>query len=235
MKKKTAFVLAIAVAVLSCASYSNATLLGTIESNRAGSDLLGEFPEMYFSISYSLPLPVEPGPFKTGWDSSISLSWNITSEDVGQTFFASADTQENFDAFAFHLTNGINNSLILTDSTISAFPTYAESDLISGIQDGVDFEGYKIDSLALTVNELFLNYNGFRTNYSYDITYTIYGAPIPEPGTVFLLGVGCLVFRRWNGSWNEWRLLKGFWAINPLFRLAKLLGFKIIVLSGIDA
>jgi hypothetical protein len=27
-------------------------------------------------------------------------------------------------------------------------------------------------------------------------------AIIPEPGTVFLLGVGCLVFRRWNGSWN---------------------------------
>jgi hypothetical protein len=38
-----------------------------------------------------------------------------------------------------------------------------------------------------------------------------------------------------KGGRSEWRLLKGFWAINPLFRLAKLLGFKIIVLSGIDA
>ena len=199
MKKKTAFVLAIAVVVLSCAGYSSATVLGTIEYNRAGSDL-GEFSEMNFSICYPLPLPTEPGPVNVGWDRSISLSWNVTPDDVGKTLFASADTHQNFDVFTFPLTNGINNSLILTDCTVSIFPTYAESTLINGIQDGVDFEGYTIDGIALTVNELFLDYNGFLTNYSYDITYTINGEmiAIPEPGMVLLLGLGglCLLTRR---------------------------------------
>ena len=194
MKKKTIFVLAMVVAVLSCVGNSSATVLGTIESNRTGSDL-GDFCGVNFSMCY----PLQAGGLG-GYDWSISLSWNVTPDDVGKTFFASADTHENFDTFTYLLTNGINNLLILTDGTVSIFPTYAESTLISGIQDGVDFEGYTIDNIALTVNELFLNYNGFLTNYSYDITYTINGAmiAIPEPGTVLLLALGglCLLTRR---------------------------------------
>ena len=61
MKKETVFVLAMAVIVLSCAGYSNATVLGTIESNRAGSSL-GTPPEMILSICYPLtPLIIPQG------------------------------------------------------------------------------------------------------------------------------------------------------------------------------
>lgn len=186
MEKKTAFVLVIAAMILFCAGYSNAIELGTIEYNRAGRSL-GEISEMRFSICYPLPLPAEPSPVNLGWDWSISLSWqDISDDDVGKTFFASADTHQNFDVFTFPLTNGVNNSLILMDGTVSKFLTYAESALISGIQDGVDFEGYTIDSIAMTVNELFLDNNG---DYSYDITYTIYGEAIadPEPATYNLI------------------------------------------------
>ena len=41
------------VLVFCCAGYCNATVLGTIESNRAGSSL-GTPPEMIFSICYRL-------------------------------------------------------------------------------------------------------------------------------------------------------------------------------------
>ena len=68
MRKETVFVLAIAVVVLSCAGYSNATVLGTIESTRAGSGL-GEFSEMNFSMYY----PLLAGGLG-GYDWSISLS-----------------------------------------------------------------------------------------------------------------------------------------------------------------
>ena len=195
MKKKTVFVLVITVGVLSFAGYSDAAVLGTIESNGAGSGL-GEFSEMNFSISYPLP----------GDRDSTSLSWDVSTDDVGGTFFASADTHENFDVFTYFLTNGINNLLFLTD--ISSLMTDLdwpgaewEGSLVSGIQDGVDFEGYTIDNISLTVHELFLGYDadvikGGRTDYNYDITYTIYGEVVPEPATVFLLGLGAVVLRR---------------------------------------
>ena len=195
MKKKPTFILSIAVMLLCFAGYSNATVVGTIEYSRAGSGL-GEFSEMNFSICYPLP----------GDYDSISFSWNVTTDDIGETFFASMDTHQNFDNFIYLLTNGVNNLLFLVD--IGSLMTSNdwlgaewESVLISGIQEGVDFKGYDIDSIGLTVNELFLDYDadaikGGLTNFSYDITYTINGEAVPEPLTVILLGLGGLLIRK---------------------------------------
>ncbi len=76
MRKKTVFVLSMLAVVLFCVGYSNAAVLGTIEYNRAGSDL-GEFTEMNFSICY----PLLAGGLG-GYDWSISLSWDgVTPDD----------------------------------------------------------------------------------------------------------------------------------------------------------
>lgn len=202
MKKRTAFVLAMVAMVLSCAGDSNAIVLGTID-RRAGSAASGKLTETFLSISYPLP-----GDFE-----SISLSWNITEADVGETLFASADTHPNFDTFTRILTNGVDNLLFLIDIGIlhiidNDWPgAEVESSLINGIQGEVDFEGYMIDNISLTVNELFLDYDHSHTlvgpdgmtHYAYDITYTINGMETisnPEPATVMFLGLGCLAFRK---------------------------------------
>ena len=204
MKKKTVFVLVIGAMILG-AGYSSAAVLGTIEYNRAGSGF-GAYPEATFSISYPLP-----GDWR-----SILLSWDVTADDVGETFLASADTHENFDIFTYFLTNGIDNGLFLSSNydmflaniaTGLPEPVECESTVINGVQDEVDFAGYIIDSVTLTVNKLFLDSyvesgigGGFGSaDYSYDITYTINGAEAianPEPATVFLLGLGGFFLRR---------------------------------------
>ncbi len=231
MKKEIAFVLAMVIVVLSCAGYSNAAVLGTIEYNYSGRVhgpiVSGELSELIFSIGY-------PRPAQFGSDFSRSLSWNFTPDDVGKTFFASADTHGNFNDFVSLLTNGVDDHLALRapkDSGaplsvyVPVFATYESEvidifigspvdfkgytiDSIAGIfpppiikLGPVDFEGYAIDSIAVTVNELFMNFHeaslvGSYTDTSCDITYTIYGALIPEPATVLLLGIGAVLLRR---------------------------------------
>ena len=209
MNMKTVFALVIAAMVLFCPGYSNAAVLGTIEyikhDGHAFGSLLGEFSGINFTMVYPLYVP-SGRP-----DMTISLSWDgVTPDDVGRTLYASADTHPNFGIFTLLLTNGVDNSLLLDDghtmytaslssitSTVSDVFQESERTLIDGIQDGVDFEGYTIDSIALTVNEFrlidldpFTKHNSHT--FDYDVTYTIYGSEmaVPEPVTLVMLSLG---------------------------------------------
>ncbi len=214
MKIRTAFVLVIAAVVLSIVGYSNAAVLGTIEHKGIGSGL-GEFSEITFTLSY-------PQPAEAGADLSSSLIWDpITADDVSKTTLATSETHQNFDTVLAYLTNGIDDILFVIDShtllvgsmlgdpplVLGADPsTQFESALINGSQDGVDFEGYTIDSIALTINALSFDYDadgikGGQTSFSYDATYTIYGEAVPEPAALSLLVLGGLgLLRRRSGQ-----------------------------------
>jgi len=213
MEKKMVFVLVVAVMVLSCAGYSNATVLGTIEAENSGF-VRGFVDNLDVGLGYpySHVMQADETP---QYD---KISWNVTGADVGSTFEITAETSPYFYNFVDKLTNGIDEVLstipgsspflIKSDVRQEGLPlSVLESELIDGIGEGVDFEGYTIDSIAMTINSLNLNTTMVivreteisLTNYSYDITYTINGAEMianPEPATVMLLGLGCLVFRR---------------------------------------
>ncbi len=202
MKMRIRFLLVSAAMVLSCVEYSSATVLGTVDCSRTGS-YLGYFSEIEFSIGYPIEIWVDETDLTIDF-SNQALSWNVTEGDVGKTLWATSQTHTTFNGFVSFLTNGNDDTMSLVDSvgtTPPGFPinTMYESEYINGIQGGVDFKGYTIDSIALTINELVLSYDAdaiISGHYSYDITYTIYGEAVPEPITVLLFGLGALAMRR---------------------------------------
>ncbi|RKY11332.1 MAG: hypothetical protein DRP65_04540 [Planctomycetota bacterium] len=174
----------VVIAFSFCIDFSDAAVLGTIESN-SESIITHDFSSITLGIGYTEPFPDGPG-----WDMSVPILWDVVPDDIGETFIATTDTHTTFNDFALLLTNGVDDLLILTSGTLDE-----ESALINGIQNGVDLNGYIIESIGLTVNVLEVQpdqvHQGFA-DWSYNITYTFNGTPIPEPISICLFGLGGL-------------------------------------------
>jgi hypothetical protein len=122
--------------------------------------------------------------------------------DIGLTVSISHDTSNEFDFYASLFTNGTDDRW-LWFNTVKSGHSFPESEFLVKLIDSPysDLYGYTIDHIDLTVNNIILSSpgsnpggGGIWTDFSYDVTYTIYGTP--EPATILLLAAGGLILRR---------------------------------------
>ena len=147
--------------------------------------------------------------------SSVEFSWNdhwwtklldwgvVTPSDVGKTFTQSAVTSPDFDFFSSMLTSGTDDILYVqlrfpngSSAGTGAPESYWLNKFIQ--TETVDFYGWQVTEINLTVNSLTIdtpgsnpNGDGIWTDCVYDVTFSIYG--IPEPSTLLLLGLGAVM------------------------------------------
>lgn len=138
---------------------------------------------------------------------SVFNNFYIDQNTPDQTLISSAMNDPAFDLFTSYMTNGQNDIMRLTFSepTGSSFGGVdLESAVFSGSQyrlNGIDFEGWEIDSYELRV----LNVQSipFTSVLSYSAEFVVNGHMVPEPisSVLMLIGGGAMALRRkWNKS-----------------------------------
>ena len=114
----------------------------------------------------------------------------LSTNDAGRTFFANTLNEPAFSGFVAGLTDGSNDIIRLQVPGIWYVPT--EQRFLGRSSLSPDLTGYNITQIGFRVNNFYDWYDSseernFRTlNYSLDF----YGAPVPEPSTWALLGLG---------------------------------------------
>ena len=120
---------------------------------------------------------------------SIYRDLHLTEDDVGKTFIIySFDNYPGFVTFVDNLTNGVNNHLQngYTFCDLGGGLRFggSESELFGDLtQNGIDFEGYKINSISLHIESLTIDFDGidwydFTVDYIFAFDVTLIDADL---------------------------------------------------------
>jgi hypothetical protein len=184
--------------------HTQGSLIWSRTFSSAGGD-----PHIYsqanFWLDYYQNTNSAPGHFDPLFD-QISFGTN----DVGHTFtIASTADDPDFSAVANELANGIDQSMAFfignSSNKVGDISSDTESQLFAGVGTGPDLIGYQIQSFGLHVDSLSIQspgsdpgHTGNWTDFSGQVTLSIYGIQVPEPSSaaVLLLGGGFFFYLR---------------------------------------
>lgn len=136
----------------------------------------------------------------------------LSTADAGATFVASTASDPDFAAAAGYLTNGVDDGVEVDWGPVGGTSTGSysgsgrpESFRFFGGDFGIDFAGYVIESISMTLSNDFSVTPDFvadRTAITGSIHVQVFGQIVPEPSPLVLLalGFGALASRRRRGS-----------------------------------
>jgi hypothetical protein len=132
----------------------------------------------------------------------------LSTADAGATFVASTASDPDFAAAAGYLTNGVNDDVEVDWGPVGGTNTgsysgsgQTESVRFFGGDFGIDFAGYVIESISMTLSNDFSvtpDFGADRTAITGSIQVQVFGQIVPEPSPLVLLalGFGALASRR---------------------------------------
>ena len=182
---------------------SDATLIeiASVDISAEISQSLSSLPENFEQSipDISFQLSIEPENAE-----SVEL-FSFTPGDINSDLELTLDQfSSNFNTVVSLLTDNDNNNIGYEFVTSLTDFSYGTSEAMLFYNDGtgnsgIDFSGFQIDKLCLSVTE-FLAYTGVSSTgaqwfyASVDLSFNIYGsqetAPVPEPATALLMGTG---------------------------------------------
>lgn len=135
-----------------------------------------------------------------GTNSSLFDQFMLTPADVGSKFTLDSSNDPEFAAFALTLQNGLANQIAfrLGGGTSITSESAFFNPLPAG-SNGIDFQGFLIGSVSMTVHSLSIdspgsnpNRDGNWTDISFQATITVNAVPEPSALVMLSLGVGIL-------------------------------------------